>query len=183
MDRKVTWKRERLLKSIDSRQICSAQAEQLSMNNQYLFLRGNGGSLRRGSRHTHCDAFILVLKRCSAGHPNHSSTVSNVAGWRKRSLIFSHKQGCKDTLNSGYINTHVCNWICRSISFMYTDTSTHVHIWKHLPCQTGRVIGLEVNGRIKGLRCDVFTFLILLPCLNPPRPRVPLTRLVLSKFY
>lgn len=36
MDRKVTWKRERLLKSIDNRQMCSAQAEQLSMNNQYL---------------------------------------------------------------------------------------------------------------------------------------------------
>lgn len=53
---------------------------------------------------------------------------------------------------------------------------THVRIWKHLHCHTGRVIGLEVNGRIKGLRCGVFTFLILVPCLNhrgstnPPRP-------------
>lgn len=53
---------------------------------------------------------------------------------------------------------------------------THVRIWKHLHCHAGKVIGLEVNGRIKGLRCGVFTFLILVPCLNhrgstnPPRP-------------
>lgn len=63
-----------------------------------------------------------------------------------------------------YIVYHLC---------MQTLGRTHVRIWKHLPCHTGRVIGLEANGKIKGLRCGVFTFLILVPCLNhtnPPRP-------------
>lgn len=59
IDRKVTWKIERLLNSIDNRQICSAQAEQLSMYNQYLFLTGDGGSMERGSRHTYSNGYYL----------------------------------------------------------------------------------------------------------------------------
>lgn len=80
-----------------------------------------------------------------------------VTSWIMQGLVFwcpvifnTHKKKIKN-----WCLFHVCLiWYVEVYHLcLATLAGIHMHIWKHLPCHTGRVIGLEVNGRIKGLRC------------------------------